>query len=84
MRATAASILLLVLNFIGLGFGPAFVGLMSDMLAPDFGSDSLRIAMLITVAVYAVSISMAYLASRHFVQDLGRVNTGLSGDTSNA
>jgi MFS family permease len=73
MRATAASVLLLVLNLVGLGLGPAFVGLMSDMLADDFGTDSLRIAMLTTAGVYFVSMTMAYLASRFFIRDLDRV-----------
>ena len=40
MRATAASILLLVLNFVGLGFGPAFVGLMSDLPIERFWRDA--------------------------------------------
>lgn len=75
MRATAAAILLLVLNLIGLGFGPAFIGLMSDVLGPRFGTDSLRIAMLITSGFYVVAAAMAYLASRYFVQDLARVKT---------
>jgi MFS family permease len=84
MRATAASVLLLVLNLIGLGFGPAFVGLMSDILAPEFGTDSLRMAMLITVAVYTVSVSMAWLASRYFIQDLDRVDRSIQSNTSRA
>ncbi|HIF08846.1 MAG TPA: MFS transporter [Sneathiellales bacterium] len=46
MRSVSAAILFFVLNIIGLGLGPQSVGVLSDMLAPDLGSDSLRYAML--------------------------------------
>lgn len=75
IRATAAAVLLLILNLVGLGFGPSFVGLMSDLLALRFGDDALRLAMLSIVVVYAVSASAAYLASRYFVSDLAAVGT---------
>jgi MFS family permease len=78
MRATAASVLLLVLNLVGLGFGPAFVGFMSDLLAPVHGADSLRIAMLITACAYAVAAAMAYVASRFFLRDLARVESEMA------
>ena len=45
MRALASSIVLFVLNIIGLGFGPQLVGIMSDWFAADYGSDSLRMAL---------------------------------------
>ena len=75
MRATAAAMLLLVLNLIGLGFGPMFIGFLSDSLAPRFGVDALRVAMLITTGTYAISAFLAYLASRHFVADLARAKS---------
>lgn len=46
IRATAAAITLFILNFIALGLGPWFVGIMSDALAPPFGNDSLRYALM--------------------------------------
>lgn len=46
MRAVWAAITLLVINLIGLGIGPTAVGLISDLLEPRFGADSLRYAML--------------------------------------
>ncbi|HVE03603.1 MAG TPA: MFS transporter [Rhizomicrobium sp.] len=49
MRATAAAILLFVLNMIGLGLGPQTVGILSDLLHPRLGSDSLRWALLSTL-----------------------------------
>lgn len=45
MRALASSIVLFVLNIIGMGFGPQLVGIMSDYFAPEYGKDSLRMAL---------------------------------------
>ena len=75
MRATAAAVLLVVLNMIGLGFGPTFIGFLSDVLAPRFGTDALRIAMLTTSGTYAISAVLAYLASRYFASDLARARS---------
>jgi len=73
MRATASAVLLLVVNLVGLGFGPTFIGAMSDFLAPIYGADSLRLAMRSIVIVYIISAIAAFIASRHFVADLERV-----------
>jgi MFS family permease len=70
MRAMAAAVLLLVLNLVGLGFGPTFIGFLSDMLTPRYGTEALRMAMLFTVSTYAITAFAAYLASRFFVDDL--------------
>lgn len=43
-RATVSSILLFLVNLIGLGAGPLYVGALSDLLEPAFGSRSLAIA----------------------------------------
>ena len=46
MWATALAITMLVANLVGMGLGPQIVGLLSDWMAPAFGNDSLRYAML--------------------------------------
>lgn len=46
MRALWAAITLLVINLIGLGLGPTLIGVISDLLKPSFGEESLRYAML--------------------------------------
>lgn len=46
IRATAAAITLFILNFIALGLGPLFVGIVSDLLEPVFKQDSLRYALM--------------------------------------
>ena len=50
-RATCMAITMLLYNLIGMGFAPLVVGSLSDWLAPEFGTDSLRYAMLITTVV---------------------------------
>ncbi|HET6538789.1 MAG TPA: MFS transporter [Sphingopyxis sp.] len=41
-RAVAASVMLLSQNLIGLGLGPLVFGVLSDMLAPSYGQESVR------------------------------------------
>ena len=43
----AAAILLFIINIIGLGLGPTVVGMLADLLAPRFGVESLRYALLV-------------------------------------
>lgn len=71
MRATASAILFLILNIIGLGLGPFSVGLLSDYLAPGYGVDSLRYAMLTLIpAAMAWGAIHFYLASLTLREDL--------------
>ena len=71
MRAVASAILFFVLNLIGLGLGPWAVGVLSDMLSPTLGVDSLRYAMLYLLpAAMAWSCYHFYMASRTIEKDL--------------
>ena len=70
MRATAAAILLFVINIVGLALGPAATGLLSDALAPQYGDDSLRYAMLCVSLVLIWSSLHFWLASRTLREDL--------------
>jgi predicted MFS family arabinose efflux permease len=47
MRALASSIVMFILNIIGMGFGPQLVGILSDLFAPSYGKESLRMALLV-------------------------------------
>ena len=71
MRALAAAILLLIINAVGLGLGPWFVGSLSDALEPRFGVDAIRWASLATVVV-ATSCGAAHylLGARSLTEDL--------------
>jgi hypothetical protein len=51
MRAVASAILLFVLNLIGMGLGPYLVGILSDLLNPTFGIESIRYALCVAVLV---------------------------------
>jgi MFS family permease len=46
MRAVAAAILLFCINMIGMGMGPQAVGILSDLLKPEYAQESLRMALL--------------------------------------
>jgi predicted MFS family arabinose efflux permease len=70
MRAFASAVLFLVLNLIGLGLGPLFVGAVSDWLAPNYGIESLRLALASTLIVSLVAISLFLLAGKHLHKDL--------------
>jgi MFS family permease len=54
-RATTLAVVMLLANLIGMGVGPQIVGILSDLLKPISGDDSLRHAMLIAsfLAIWA-------------------------------
>jgi len=70
MRATAAAVLLFVVNIIGLALGPFAAGALSDALEPRYGVDSLARALLCVHFVLAWAGVHFWLASRHLVRDL--------------
>ena len=74
MRAFASAVLFLVLNLIGLGLGPLFVGAISDWLAPYYGVESLRIALASTLLVSLIAITLFFLSGKSLENDLNRVN----------
>lgn len=71
MRATAAAILLFVLNLIGLGLGPLFAGFLSDMLRGTYGEESIRYSLFFLAVVGNIWSALHYfLASRTLREDL--------------
>lgn len=46
LRALWAAVTLFVINLVGLGAGPTLIGVISDLLKPTFGEESLRYAMM--------------------------------------
>ncbi len=73
MRAVAASILLFILNLIGLGLGPYLIGELSDLLKPAYENESLRYALLFSTVAYLWSSLHYLIAARTINQDLARV-----------
>ncbi|MFV0278287.1 MAG: spinster family MFS transporter [Parahaliea sp.] len=72
MRALASAIFYFVLNMIGLGLGPFMTGLVSDLLAPQYGIESLRYSMLITAQAGLLAVLMYWLAVKNLRRDLAR------------
>ncbi len=72
MRATAAAVLLFVINIIGLALGPLATGALSDALEPRYGADSLRWALMIVSTLLIWSGLHFYLASRTLERDVER------------
>jgi len=74
MRAVAASIVLFVLNIIGMGFGPQYVGIMSDVLYrfTGLGVDSLRWS-LVSSLLFCFVATFCYVRAAHSLKsDLAR------------
>lgn len=63
-RATALAILGLVSSLLGLGLGPVAVGVVSDLLAPAFGTESLRYALILIGCMPLWGAFHLWLASR--------------------
>jgi predicted MFS family arabinose efflux permease len=74
MRATMAGILFLIANMIGYGLGPILVGKMSDLFAPAFGADSLRMALSCIVMVNLWAALHFFLAGRAVRSNLARAD----------
>ena len=73
MRAVASSLMLLVINIIGLAMGPPITGLISDALEPSFGSESMRYSLLIVSSVLLPLAAWCYYqAGKTIEADLRR------------
>lgn len=72
MRAVTVSLLLFIVNLVGLGFGPPIIGLVSDLLQQEFSAQSLRYSLILTSPVFLISSFLYFTASRFLVQDLDR------------
>jgi predicted MFS family arabinose efflux permease len=70
MRATTLSVSMLLANLIGMGIGPQVVGILSDLLHPSFGAESLRYAMLIMSFIAPASGFYFWCAARTVNRDL--------------
>jgi len=73
MRAVASALLLFILNSVGLGLGPLFAGVLSDMLEAPFGGESMRYSLLLVAVVIGPWSAFHYFAAgRHIEGDLAR------------
>jgi hypothetical protein len=60
MRSVASSLMLLIINVIGLAIGPPVTGLISDLLRAPYGDESLRFALLIVSVVLLPIAAFGY------------------------
>jgi len=72
MRATAAAILLFIINLIGLGLGPLAVGLLSDYLNKGMGlgpAEGVRWALIVSTMFGLVAFGCFWMARRTIRED---------------
>lgn len=63
-RVLAGALLLLVMNLVGLGLGPTWVGLLSDWLKPSHPANSLQLAFTSLVPFYFLAIGLFLALAR--------------------
>ncbi|TGX55782.1 MFS transporter [Sphingomonas gei] len=54
-RVISGALLLLVMNLVGLGLGPTFVGMASDFFRPEYGGHSLQMAFYAMAPMYLIA-----------------------------
>ena len=72
LRSQASALLLLLLNLIGLGLGPLVVGALSDLLIADFGHESVRYAMVISLSTVIIGSVLYGLGGEQYRVALSR------------
>lgn len=68
MRAVASGVLILILNVIS-GLGPFVVGIISDLLAPSTGMESLRYTLLGMTPLMGIWASFHYFRAERYIHD---------------
>lgn len=74
MRGTSMSVLLVLLNLIGVGVGPTLVGVLSDQLTGPFGADSVRWAMLCVLGFCVPAVLLFWRSAACIGADLERAS----------
>ena len=72
MRATAAAVMLFIVNIVGAGAGPLVVGALSDFFRPQYGDESIRYALVASLLIGIVGGLVLLLAARSLEHDLAR------------
>lgn len=70
MRATTSALLFFILNLIGLGFGPLFVGVLSDIFSVVLGAESLHWALTSTAALGFLTTTLYWCGSNKLADDI--------------
>ena len=69
-RTQASALFLFMFNLIGLGLGPLVIGVLSDILAPSMGTDSLRYAMATGLIAVVLGGFLFWRAAPHYRQHM--------------
>ncbi|TXH52132.1 MAG: MFS transporter [Burkholderiaceae bacterium] len=72
MRGTSMSVLVVLLNLIGVGVGPTLAGLLSDFFAARFGADSVRWAMVVVLLACLPAVGLYWRAATTIRADIER------------
>jgi len=70
MRAMTSAILFFILNLIGLGGGPLVAGIMSDMLASTYGTESLRYSLTVMAFSSIFAAFCFWMGAKYLMEDL--------------
>lgn len=63
-RVISGALLLLVMNLIGLGLGPTYVGMASDFFRPTYGAHALQMAYFALAPMYLIGAALFLLLAR--------------------
>jgi phosphotransferase system glucose/maltose/N-acetylglucosamine-specific IIC component len=63
-RVISGALLLLVMNFIGLGLGPTYVGMASDFFRPTYGGHALQAAYYALAPMYLIGAALFLVLAR--------------------
>ena len=74
-RVMSGALLLLIMNLIGLGLGPTFVGAASDFFHASHPQHSLQIALYMLASVYVVAV-LLFLALARVLRNESRATGG--------
>ena len=72
MRGTSMSVLVVLLNLIGVGVGPTLAGVLSDVFAARYGADSVRWAMMLVLLACLPAVALFWRASATIAADIER------------
>jgi len=76
MRSVSIALIFLGANLIGFGFGPIAVGVLSDLLAPVFGQESLRYSLLLFAPGYLWVAYHYWKAADMIEEDIRSLESG--------
>lgn len=68
-RATASAAILLMQNLFGLGLGSPLIGELSDKLKPEYGAESVRVVLAVTVLVTTLVAAVLFWRSRKYLPE---------------